>query len=518
MAHDLGADTGLLYDGPDWDYRRVRRAFDAIERIAVDEMGLEPYPSQVEVISSEQMLDAYSSMGMPLFYRHWSFGKHFARDEMLYRKGVTGLAYEIVINSNPCLCYIMEENTMTMQTLVMAHAAFGHSHFFRNNQLFREWTDAESILDYLDFAKRYIADCEERYGHAAVERVLDAAHALMTHGVHRYPRPRPLNLKRELERERERQRFQESSFSDLWRTLPDRDTGEDRSDPDLDARQTRLGLPEENLLYFLEKHAPRLAPWQREVLRIVRLVAQYFYPQKQTKVMNEGCATSVHYAIMTRLHETGQITDGAFMEFLHAHTSVVFQPEFDDPRYSGINPYALGFGILKDLERICTAPTAEDRRWFPDIAGSRDVLGTWKTAWAEYRDESFILQFLSPRLMREWRLFSVLDDTDADAMEVEAIHDESGFRAVRRALASHYDLARHEPDIQVVDVDLAGDRHLMLEHRVVDGRRLEPGNSRMVLRHLANLWGYPVTLAEVDAASERVLNRYEAVAPDHAVT
>jgi len=518
MARRRKEETKPLYTGPDWDYRLVRRAFDAIEKIAVDEMGLEPYPAQIEVISSEQMLDAYSSMGMPLFYRHWSFGKHFARDEMLYRKGVTGLAYEIVINSNPCLCYIMEENTMTMQTLVMAHAAFGHSHFFRNNQLFREWTDAESILDYLDFAKRYIADCEERHGHAAVERVLDAAHALMTHGVHRYPRRRPLNLKRELERERERQRFEESSYSDLWRTLPRRETDEDRSDPDLDARQRRLGLPEENLLYFLEKHAPRLAPWQREVLRIVRLVAQYFYPQKQTKVMNEGCATTVHYEIMTRLHETGQITDGAFMEFLHAHTSVVFQPEFDDPRFSGINPYALGFAILKDLERICTRPSDEDRRWFPDIAGNQDVLGTWKTAWAEYRDESFILQYLSPRLMREWRLFSVLDDIDAAAMEVEAIHDESGFRAVRRALASQYDLARHEPDIQVVDVDLAGDRHLMLEHRVVDGRLLEPRSALMVLRHLANLWSYPVTLAEVDAASEQELNRYEAVGPEHSIT
>jgi stage V sporulation protein R len=164
MISQFETDARLIYTGPDWDYRLVRKAFDAIERIAVDEMGLDPYPSQVEVISSEQMLDAYSSMGMPLFYRHWSFGKHFARDEMLYRKGMTGLAYEIVINSNPCLCYIMEENTMTMQTLVMAHAAFGHSHFFKNNQLFKAWTDADSILDYLDFAKRYVSECEERYG------------------------------------------------------------------------------------------------------------------------------------------------------------------------------------------------------------------------------------------------------------------------------------------------------------------------------------------------------------------
>ncbi len=141
------------------------------------------------MISTEQMLDAYSSIGMPLFYQHWSFGKQFARNEALYRAGMQGLAYEIVINSNPCISYLMEENTATMQALVIAHAAFGHNHFFKNNYLFRQWTDADGILDYLVFARGYIAECEERYGEAAVERLLDAAHALMT--PRRPPLPAP---------------------------------------------------------------------------------------------------------------------------------------------------------------------------------------------------------------------------------------------------------------------------------------------------------------------------------------
>ena len=127
---------------------------DAIAEIALGELGLDTYPNQIEVISSEQMLDAYSSIGMPLFYKHWSFGKHFARNEAMYRAGMQGLAYEIVINSNPCICYIMEENTATMQTLVIAHAAFGHNHFFKNNYVFQQWTDANGILDYLEFAKK----------------------------------------------------------------------------------------------------------------------------------------------------------------------------------------------------------------------------------------------------------------------------------------------------------------------------------------------------------------------------
>src|SRR5438067_5604122 len=183
-----------LFTGPNWDFGSLRRVNDAIERIACDELGLDIYPVQIEVITSEQMLDAYSSVGLPLMYHHWSFGKRFAYHETLYRKGLQGLAYEIVINSNPVICYIMEENSMTMQTLVIAHAAFGHNHFFKNNYLFRQWTDADGILDYLNFAKGYIASCEERYGPVAVERTLDAAHALMSHGIFRFPGKKKLDL------------------------------------------------------------------------------------------------------------------------------------------------------------------------------------------------------------------------------------------------------------------------------------------------------------------------------------
>ena len=60
-----------------------------------------------------------------------------------------GLAYEIVINSDPCIAYLMEENSMTMQALVIAHAGYGHNSFFKNNYLFKTWTSADAIIDYL---------------------------------------------------------------------------------------------------------------------------------------------------------------------------------------------------------------------------------------------------------------------------------------------------------------------------------------------------------------------------------
>ena len=150
-----------LFDGADWTFETMRSVYDAIEDVARNDLKLDVYTNQIEIISSEQMLDAYSSIGMPLMYRHWSFGKHFVTNERYYRKGAMGLAYEIVINSDPCISYCMEENSMPMQTLVMAHAAFGHNHFFKSNHLFRQWTDAGGILDYLEYARGYIAECEE---------------------------------------------------------------------------------------------------------------------------------------------------------------------------------------------------------------------------------------------------------------------------------------------------------------------------------------------------------------------
>src|SRR3981081_3675361 len=444
----MTATAGCLFEGADWDFTKRQRIPDACEEIARSELGLDTYPNQIEVITAEQMLDAYSSAGMPLFYKHWSFGKHFAHHEAFYRKGIMGLAYEIVINSSPCISYLMEENTATMQTLVIAHAAFGHNHFFKNNYLFRQWTDAEGILDYLEFAKRYVAHCEERHGRQAVEQTLDAAHALMSHGVDRYPGKKKLDLRAEEQRAKDRRSLEESAFNDLWRTIP---AGPVKSEQELSAERRRalLGLPQENLLYFLEKSAPRLQSWQRELVRIVRHIAQYFYPQAKTKVMNEGAATYVHYRIMTRLHEQGRITDGNFLEFLQSHTNVVFQPDFDDPRFSGFNPYALGFAMMQDIERIVTSPDDEDREWFREIAGSGDTMGVLRRVWANYRDESFITQFLSPRLMRRLRLFHLHDDpAETAGIRVDAIHDERGYRRVRRELARQYDVRLIEHNIE----------------------------------------------------------------------
>jgi spore cortex formation protein SpoVR/YcgB (stage V sporulation) len=491
--------SGLLFTEAEWDFATLDRTYKAIEEIALNDLKLDVYPNQIEIISTEQMLDAYSSLGMPLMYNHWSFGKLFAREDTMYRAGYSALAYEIVINSSPCISYLLEENNMTMQALVMSHAAFGHNHFFKNNYLFRQWTNAEGILDYLSFAKHYIAMCEEQHGREEVESVLDAAHALMDQGVFRYRRPPKPSRERILEKRRARAAYEAEAYNDLWRTLP---VGvEPPSAPlmplDEETFDSDSKLPEENLLYFIEKNAPNLKGWQREILRIVRNMAQYFYPQRQTKVMNEGCATFVHYTIMNLLFDRGLISEGSLLEFMHSHTSVVFQPEFSDPRYNGLNPYALGYAMMADIRRIAEDPTDEDREWFPHLAGTGDWMAALKDAWANYRDESFIEQFLSPKLMRDFRLFALHDKADADNYDVAAIHNEQGYRRVRTLLARQYDTGIADPNIQVTGADLKGDRTLFLEHRMHRGVPLHPATKEMVRAHIERLWGHDVVLEEV---------------------
>ena len=493
MTAEVAEVKKTLSDGPDWTFDMLAQYETEIDRIA-KEYKLDIYPNQIEVITAEQMMDAYASIGMPINYTHWSFGKKFIQNEQQYRRGQMGLAYEIVINSNPCIAYLMEENTITMQALVMAHACYGHNSFFKGNYLFQTWTDASSIIDYLVFAKNYIAKCEQKYGYEEVEQTLDSCHALMNFGVDRYKRPQKLSLQEEKSRQKQRAKYLQSQVNELWRTLPD---SKEKNQP----KAMRFPAePQENLLYFIEKNAPLLEPWQREIVRIVRKVSQYFYPQKQTQVMNEGWACFWHYHILNKLYDEGLVTDRFMLEFLHSHTSVVTQPDYNSPFYSGINPYALGFNMFMDIKRICQEPTEEDRYWFPDIAG-KDWLETVHFAMHNFKDESFISQFLSPKVMRDFKLFAVEDDSDKPYVSVSAIHDERGYRAIREKLSAQYNLSNLEPNIQVYNVDVRGDRSLTLRYVPQNGIPLADSKDE-VMRHLHRLWKFDVKLEQIQEDGE----------------
>ncbi len=481
--------------GAEWDFELLQAWDKEIARLAQD-FKLDTYPNQIEIITAEQMMDAYASSGMPIGYHHWSFGKRFVNVEKSYHRGEMGLAYELVINSNPCISYLMEENSMAMQAMVIAHACYGHNSFFKNNYLFKMWTSADAIIDYLVFARHYIDECEELHGIDAVETILDACHALMNYGVDRYKHPASLSLQEEKIRQQNREVYLQSQINELWRTIPQKSTlGHNQVKPFPEE-------PQENILYFIEKNAPLLKPWQREIVRIVRKISQYFYPQTQTKVMNEGWACFWHYTLMNGLYDEGLVTDEFMLEILQNHTNVIQQIPFSHPYFSGINPYALGYGMMQDIKRICQNPTDEDKLYFPFLANT-DWLKGLDTAMCNFKDESFIQQYLSPKMIRDMKLFQVIDDDTKPHLYVNAIHDNAGYTAIREALSSQYNLGYLEPDIQVLSVAIEGNRALTLQHRQHNRRPLA-NNTKEVMKHLHVLWQFPVILQTVDTNDQVV--------------
>lgn len=317
----------------------------------------------------------------------------------------------------------------------------------------------------------------------------------------RYKRPYRLSLQDEEARQKAREEYMQSQVNELWRTIPAKAVApSDKKDFQFPKE------PQENILYFLEKNAPFLEPWQREIVRIVRKIAQYFYPQRQTQVMNEGWATFWHYTLLNQLYAEGLVTDGFMIEFLQSHTNVVYQPPFHSKHYSGINPYALGFAMMSDIRRICEDPTEEDRRWFPDIAGS-DWNKTLHFAMQNFKDESFIGQYLSPKVIRDFKLFSIFDDYEKSDVEVTSIHNDNGYQYIRNILSEQYNLGSNEPNIQIYDVDLKGDRTLTLRHTQHHRMPLDKSINE-VLKHVVRLWGFDVCLETVNE-NNSVVQVYE---------
>ena len=472
-----------------WSEDLIRAMHEEIMIIAEEEMEIVPgrdlYSDQIEIVSAEQMIDAYASIGLPVNYHHWSFGKEFLSNYERYQNGQQGLAYELIINSDPCIQILMEENSMLEQTMVMAHCV-GHNFVFKNNESFRQWTNSSSIIDYMVYARDYIRMCEDRYGQDEVERVIDACHAIKSHGVDKYRRKHTSRTTGEqlaMEILRADEQRQKELDIILQRTTIVEPAGEPT--PEEVER-------EENLLYFIMKNSPSLPTWKREIIRIIYKVSQYFYPQSMCQTVHEGMATFCHHFIMTRLEEKGLITSDAYMAFLQSHSGVVYQPTYKDKWYKGFNPYALGYNIFKDVARAAQNPDDEDREWIPSVCGMKwqDAI---KMGASEFRDDGFIMQMMSPKVIRQMGLFSIEYKENSPTTVIE-IQDELGYKNIRNQLAASKQRINFCPEIYVSGSNLQTDRELMLKYNPHMGRGLDVDDAKEVLKHIDYLWGYPVSL------------------------
>lgn len=477
----------IFSNADDWTIPLIERVCEVLEEIAKKELKLDLYPNQVEIVDFEGMVNNHTLIGMPFLYSHWSFGKSFIQTQKSYLAGRSHLAYEMVINSNPCVNYLLDNNDMVMQCLVLAHSSCGHNAFFKNNHLFKTFTDASAIINYLKFAKYYIKKCEDKYGELEVENWLDSCHALQDQGVDLYLHRQ--KTKEEMNEDNILAKINEQKVADydlIWEaTTPKKEepvTGKDLG---------VLDKPEENLLYFIEKNAKWLPQWKREIIRIVRKLAQYFYPQGKTKIANEGFATFTHYELITRLYEKELIDTGTYMQFIASHTGVITQPAFNSKYYSGLNPYTLGFNIFRDLKRICTAPTDEDLRFFPQFKGEHwiDVV---QDAMKNHTDASFLSQFISPKVIRDMKLFAIGDEADEEHVTVTEIQDDEGYHKIRQILSLQYERNWRVPGITVVGADLNNTRTLTLKYDSYNKRSLNDETLEEVMEHIENLWQFSV--------------------------
>jgi spore cortex formation protein SpoVR/YcgB (stage V sporulation) len=400
-------------------------------------------------------------------------------------------------------------NSMTMQTLVMSHAVCGHGSFFKNNYLFKQNTDASWILDYLEFAKKYIAKCESLYGEKEVDIILTAAHALSNYGIDSYSKSRHTKKGAEERKRRELEEYKHKTFDeDLYKLDLHRECDSNVLGyaDNVHSVTGNLLEPEENILYYIEKRSPVLSTWQREIVRIVRRIAQYFYPQMQTQVMNEGWACLWHYHILKEMYERGYINEGSYLEFLASHTNVVYQPPMDS---MNINPYYLGFNMFMDIKRMCENPDEEDKRHHPDICNT-DWIETTKFIMENYRDSSFIKQYFSLKMLRELKLYSAkeledkssIDDFDFFMMppglrvyEIQDVHDDKGFNNLRNSLAEQYNLLFRRPKIEIVNENTI-DHGLGLRYYKYNEMDLNEDSSDSVLSYIKLLWGREVTLTD----------------------
>ena len=426
----------------------------------VKEYGLDFYPQEFEMIGFNDMIGYESYVGIPSRYPHWSFGKSYEKNKMLYSLNLTGLPYEMVINSDPCLAYLMKDNTLLLQILTMAHV-YGHNDFFKNNRLFKEGTKAKYTLEMFNLDSKIIREYidDPSIGYEKVERILDAAHAI------RYQVGRTIGVKELSDDE-----IKESIIKDYESKKENRsflDSYEEINFPNLD----KIPLePVDDVMGFIIEYGS-LKEWEKTILRIVKREAEYFLPQIETKIMNEGWASYTHYNILKQLNLPQEL----HLEFIKRHNDVIA------PAVGGLNPYYIGFKMFEDIEKKYGKEKIFEVR-------------------AIERDSSFLRRYLTKELCEELNLFEYNQRT-FDTI-IEEISDEDGWKTIRDTLSYTCGMGGI-PYVRVIDFN-KNDRTLTLEN-LYDGRTLDLSYAKATLQYIQELWGYDVRLVTKGSDKQSVV-------------
>ena len=364
------------------EFKELQYAIDEITEIATG-FGLDFYPMRYEICPAD-IIYTFGAYGMPTRFTHWSFGKQFHKMKLQYDLGLSQI-YELVINSNPCYAFLLDTNELIQNKLIVAHV-LAHCDFFKNNARFSN--TRKDMVESMTATAERIAAYEIIHGKDEVERFLDAVLAIQEHVDPAILRRKQSDddLEEEIAREK---KVRKTPYDDLW---------------DLDKKESQLPVvlgkgrrkipqkQEKDLLKFIEEHSSELQDWQRDILTMMREEMLYFWPQLETKIMNEGWASFWHQRILREM----DLTTDETIDFAKLNADVV------QPSKTSINPYYLGLKIYEDIEKRYDNPTEKMKRFGVEPNTGREKIFEVREIES---DISFIRNYLTKELVQQEDLY-----------------------------------------------------------------------------------------------------------------
>lgn len=451
--------------------------------------GLDFFPQHFEVVNYEQLKIIVAQTGFPKKYLHMRTGLEYEQYDRKYTFGLAKV-YELVINNNPCVGYLLDSNSLMEQRLVMAHV-YGHNDFFKNNAYFRA-TDRKMLDTMGEHASR-VQRLMSIHGEDKIEQFFDACLSIddlidpltVVSGPRKFG-PRSLLEAPQADPAPKPRRYDSPvDYMDRFINPPDLIRDEERRLREAHQKEAEglVAKPERDVLLYLLENAP-LTPWEQEVLSIVRDEAYYFAPQRMTKIMNEGWASYWHNKMMTEV--LLQSHNCELIDYATANAGVLRQPQ------GGLNPYRLGVRLFEDIEERWDKgkfgiewERCENRHerenWDRKLGQGRDKIFEVRAA---YNDVTFVREFLTPELAAREKLFEF--ERDDESYEITS----RKFEDVRNSLVASL-VNSGRPVIEVLSGNYRNAKELVLVHRH-DGRELDMQKAQAVLENVQKLWKRPV--------------------------
>jgi len=454
----------------DKEVKELELAIEQIWDIATNKFGLDPFPVNFEIVPSTVMYEV-GSYALPGRYSHWSFGKAYHRMKMMYDFGLSKI-YEVVINSNPSYGFLLETNSPIQNKMVIAHV-LGHVDFFKHNAYFSHTN--RRMVDEAALHSRRMSEYEFTYGRKVVEEFLDAVLSVEEHVDPNFfiKRKEAEKTRKPGDARRPRGRYDDLFSQDELGFIEAEGLAGKQ-----DTRKRDQQVPEKDLVFFIMKNSTALEDWQRDIMSMLHQEMEYFIPQMQTKIMNEGWASIWHSRIMREM----DLPTNDYLEFAELHASVV------SPHKGQLNPYYLGYKVFEDIEKRWDNPSSEDAERFGRLGGEgRDKMFEVREV---DNDISFLRNYLTEQLCEDLDLFvyELLDDEEWTITEKK-------WERVRNQLVANMTNFGF-PYIEVADGDYDDNRELYLKHKH-EGIDLDIKYARKTLEYVHKLWGRQIHLETV---------------------